>query len=86
MMGQVFTNYDSGRIESLYVRFSEAPIFRTVEDPRQGGPEALIDLDERGQLVGIEFLTPEIWARVCGFFAQNLPNPYQRQVQELCQA
>ena len=86
MIGQISTDPRSGRIESLYVRFSSDQIFSTVEKPTTGVPETLMDLGEAGQIVGVEFLAPEIWANFCGFVAQNLPNPYQRQVQELCKA
>ena len=46
-------SYDE-KVDAMYITFSNLPVAKTV----QVGEGVLIDLDDRGRLLGIEILSP----------------------------
>ncbi len=69
---------------TFYVRMSEEPISRTVPVDSPDDPDALIDMDAKGHIVGVEFLTPSFMRKLCDLLEGAMPRSFSKQVRDLC--
>ena len=77
-------NPETGQIGSLYVQFTEKPVAKTVPAKDPADPALLIDLDDKGQLVGIEILAIALMREFCGIISRDLPKTYADKIDKLC--
>jgi hypothetical protein len=77
-------NPETGQIGSLYVQFTDKPVAKTVPVKNPTDPSLLMDLDGKGQLVGIEILASDLLREFCGLISRDLPKRYANKVDEYC--
>jgi uncharacterized protein YuzE len=76
----------SGELGSVYVRFSEAAVAKTIPGKNPDDPDVLIDVDAKGQIVGVELLNSDVLRNICASIVKGVPAPYKAKVSELCLA
>lgn len=76
----------SGAVGSFYIRFSRAPIRETVPVERAEDPKMLLDLDDKGGIVGVEVLAAGLLLDFYRAIVDQTPEPFQRRMRELCHA
>jgi len=77
---------ETGQVGSLYVQFADGPVAKTVPVRTASDPEALVDVGEEGQLIGVEVLSPSRLNAICTLIAKGLPKKYAKKVDDLCPA
>jgi uncharacterized protein YuzE len=77
-------NPETGHIGSIYVQLTDEPVAKTVPGKNPADPELLIDLDGKGELVGVEILASALMREFCDLISKGLPKRYANKVGELC--
>jgi uncharacterized protein YuzE len=64
----------TGEMQTLYMRVKPGRVARTVTVGSPDDPEMLADVDEQGQLLGVEVLSMQHLRRFCEAVADGLPS------------
>jgi hypothetical protein len=76
----------TGQLGSLYVQFADGPVAQTIPVKNASDPEALVDIGQGGQLIGVEVLSMSRLGEICALVAKGLPKKYAKKVGDLCLA
>jgi uncharacterized protein YuzE len=78
-------NPETGHVGSLYIRFLNQPVAKTVPVKDPCDPELLLDLDKRNRLVGIEILAADMLRDFCRNISKELPRQYASKLAAYCE-